>query len=231
VSLFPYVVAAWLLLVGLYGIVTSRNVIHLIICLAVLQSSTYVLLLAIGYRHHGAAPIFADIPLKTPAVDPVVLAAMIVIRLQTVIARELAPTDAVRLLDLVSAALEAAANGAQPRIQLELVLIRAAAPEFDPSVSALLSRIERLEKGGAVRAAEPARTVAASVDRGVASDPRQPRYGDGAAGDTAAAPSPATFGSRHGCSGLSSSILDQPWLRSISASPTITSSRHPSGLA
>ncbi len=73
-SLFPYVVAAWLLLVGLYGIVTSRNVIHLIICLAVLQSSTYVLLLAIGYRHHGAAPIFADIPLKTPAVDPVVQA-------------------------------------------------------------------------------------------------------------------------------------------------------------
>lgn len=73
-SLFPYVVAAWLLLVGLYGVVTSRNVIHLIICLAVLQSSTYVLLLAIGYRHHGAAPIFADIPLKTPAVDPVVQA-------------------------------------------------------------------------------------------------------------------------------------------------------------
>ena len=73
-SLFPYLVAAWLFLVGLYGIVTSRNLIHLIICLSVLQSSTYVLLLAIGYRHHGAAPIFADIPLKTPAVDPVVQA-------------------------------------------------------------------------------------------------------------------------------------------------------------
>ncbi len=67
-------------------------------------------------------------------------------------AGELAPTDAVRLLDLVSAALEAAANGAQPRIQLELVLVRAAAPEFDPSMAALLSRLERLEQGGAVRA-------------------------------------------------------------------------------
>jgi DNA polymerase-3 subunit gamma/tau len=54
-------------------------------------------------------------------------------------------TDIVRLLDLVSAALEATANGAQPRIQLELVLIKASAPEVDPSAAALLARIERLE--------------------------------------------------------------------------------------
>ncbi|MDQ6605434.1 MAG: DNA polymerase III subunit gamma/tau [Actinomycetota bacterium] len=60
-------------------------------------------------------------------------------------ARALAENDAVRLLDLVSAALEATANGAQARIQIELVLIKAAAPEVDPSTAALLSRIERLE--------------------------------------------------------------------------------------
>jgi DNA polymerase-3 subunit gamma/tau len=60
-------------------------------------------------------------------------------------ARELAGTDVVRLLDLVSAALEATANGAQARIQLELVLIKATAPEVDPSTAALLARIERLE--------------------------------------------------------------------------------------
>ena len=46
----PYFVAAWLFLVGLYGVVTSRNLVHLIICLTVVQSSTYVLLLGIGYR-------------------------------------------------------------------------------------------------------------------------------------------------------------------------------------
>jgi DNA polymerase III subunit gamma/tau len=63
-------------------------------------------------------------------------------------ARRLADTDAVRLLELVSGALEATANGAHPHIQLELVLIRAAAPQFDPSVGALLARIERLEQGG-----------------------------------------------------------------------------------
>ncbi len=60
-------------------------------------------------------------------------------------AQTLAGTDIVRLLDLVSAALEATANGAQARIQLELVLIKAAAPEVDPSAAALLARIERLE--------------------------------------------------------------------------------------
>jgi DNA polymerase III subunit gamma/tau len=63
-------------------------------------------------------------------------------------ATALSDTDAIRLLDLVSAALDATANGAQARIQLELVLVKAAAPELDPSMSALLARIERLERGG-----------------------------------------------------------------------------------
>jgi DNA polymerase III subunit gamma/tau len=62
-------------------------------------------------------------------------------------------TDAVRLLDLVSAALEATTNGADARIQLELVLVKASMPELDPSVNALLSRLERLEAGAPVRAA------------------------------------------------------------------------------
>jgi multicomponent Na+:H+ antiporter subunit C len=73
-SFLPYAVAVWVCLVGLYGIVTSRNLIHTIICLSVVQSSTYVLLLAVGYREGGAAPVFIDIPRDTPAVDPVVQA-------------------------------------------------------------------------------------------------------------------------------------------------------------
>ena len=73
-SFLPYAVAAWLFMVGLYGIVTSRNFIHLIVCLSIVQSSSYVLLLAIGYRTGATAPVFADIPLGTAAVDPVVQA-------------------------------------------------------------------------------------------------------------------------------------------------------------
>jgi multicomponent Na+:H+ antiporter subunit C len=74
VSIFPYVVVVWILALGLYGIITSRHIIHQIICLIVLQSSTYVLLLAVGYKTGAAAPYFYDIPPTTPAVDPVVQA-------------------------------------------------------------------------------------------------------------------------------------------------------------
>src|SRR5439155_14492269 len=74
VSVFPYLVAAWICCVGLYGATTSRNLVHLSVCLTVMQSSTYVLLLAIGYRNHAGAPIFKGVKPGTPAVDPVVQA-------------------------------------------------------------------------------------------------------------------------------------------------------------
>lgn len=73
-TLFPFLVAAWVLAIGLYGIVTSRHLVHQIVCLIVVQSSTYLLLLAVGYRTGAAAPYFSDIPQHTPVVDPVVQA-------------------------------------------------------------------------------------------------------------------------------------------------------------
>ncbi len=83
-------------------------------------------------------------------------------------AQSLAETDAVRMLDLVASALEATANGAQARIQLELVLIKAAAPEVDPSAAALLARIGRLEAamagGPAVVPAPPRHAAAPGAD-------------------------------------------------------------------
>lgn len=73
-TFLPYAVAAWLFVIGLYGIITSRHLVHLTVCLSVVQSSTYVLLLSIGYRTGAGAPIFAEVPPGTPAVDPVVQA-------------------------------------------------------------------------------------------------------------------------------------------------------------
>lgn len=73
-GLIPWFVAAWLLAIGLYGIVTSRNFVHLIGCLSVVQAATYVLLLAVGYRAGAGPPIFYSHPPGTPAVDPVVQA-------------------------------------------------------------------------------------------------------------------------------------------------------------
>jgi DNA polymerase-3 subunit gamma/tau len=75
-------------------------------------------------------------------------------------AQALPAADVVRLLDLVSGALEATANGAQSRIQLELVLIKAASPEVDPSTAALLARIERLENALRAGSLGPARSPA-----------------------------------------------------------------------
>jgi multicomponent Na+:H+ antiporter subunit C len=73
-QIVPFLVVAWIVVAGLYGIVTSHDLIHQIICLIVVQSSTYVLLLGVGYVTGGVAPYFYDIPLHTKAVDPVVQA-------------------------------------------------------------------------------------------------------------------------------------------------------------
>ncbi len=76
-SIFPYLIAAWLFLVGLYGVISSRNFVHIAVCLAVLQSSTYVLLLTVGYKVGGVPPIFAGAQVGPPAVDPIVQALML----------------------------------------------------------------------------------------------------------------------------------------------------------
>jgi len=73
-SYLPYALAVWIFVVGLYGVVTSRNFVHLVVCLTLTQSSTYVLLLAIGYVNRATAPVYADVPQGTKAVDPVVQA-------------------------------------------------------------------------------------------------------------------------------------------------------------
>ena len=73
-SYLPYLLATWLFVIGFYGVVTSRHLVHLAVCLTVMQSSTYVLLLAIGYRKGGTSPIFKGIPPGTRVGDPVVQA-------------------------------------------------------------------------------------------------------------------------------------------------------------
>ena len=71
-SYLPYALAVWIFLVALFGIVTSRNLVHITVCVGVAQSATYVLLLAVGYKNGGTAPIFSDQPTSRKTVDPVV---------------------------------------------------------------------------------------------------------------------------------------------------------------
>jgi len=73
-AVLPYIVAFWILLVGCYGVAASRNLVHIVVCVSVIQSSTYVLLLSIGWSRNATAPVFSDIKPRYSVVDPVVQA-------------------------------------------------------------------------------------------------------------------------------------------------------------
>jgi len=79
-------------------------------------------------------------------------------------ARDLAQAEAVRAIDLLADAIAAVKEGADPRTQLELALLKAARPRADASIEALLMRLERLEQGapegGAPAPPPPARKPA-----------------------------------------------------------------------
>ena len=71
-SFLPYAAAAWLFVIGLWGVVSSNNLVRTVLSLTVVQASTYLVLLGIGYRTGAKAPIEADIPHSSRLVDPVV---------------------------------------------------------------------------------------------------------------------------------------------------------------
>ena len=100
--------------------------------------------------------------------------------------------DVVRLLDLLSDALEALVSGAQARIQLELALVKAAAPEVDPSANALLARIDRLEArlAGPVAPVPPAPAAAPTSPPPAAPAPPAPATPAPVAAPAPSAPTP-----------------------------------------
>lgn len=77
VAYLAFAVVAWLFLIGAYGIVTSRHLVHLVLCLVVVQASTYVLLTIVAHRPGAKAPTFNDIPTTERTADPVVHALML----------------------------------------------------------------------------------------------------------------------------------------------------------
>jgi DNA polymerase-3 subunit gamma/tau len=94
----------------------------------------------------------------------------------------------VRLLELIASALRALKDGADARTQLELALVKAATPDLEPSVKALLARLERLEnRAPAPAPARHALTPETAAGRAAttAAPPAPP------ARDDVAAPAPA----------------------------------------
>src|SRR5437588_5964067 len=72
---YAYAIAGWLVLIGCYGVLRSRDLVHTVVCVSISQSGTYVLLLAVGYQSGASAPIFStSSPPGSPVVDPVVQA-------------------------------------------------------------------------------------------------------------------------------------------------------------
>lgn len=107
--------AILLFLIGVYGLVTHRNLIRMILNLGLMESATYLFLITLGYRQGGTAPIFYErkiVPGKTIAVDPIMQAlalTSIVIGVVTLalslslviqIARHYRTLDAYRIRDL-----------------------------------------------------------------------------------------------------------------------------------
>jgi multicomponent Na+:H+ antiporter subunit C len=71
-TVLPYAVAFVVFGLGLYGTMTSRNLVHQVLCVSVTQSATYILLLSIGFRYGAGPPIFLSAPAsRVIGVDPI----------------------------------------------------------------------------------------------------------------------------------------------------------------
>jgi DNA polymerase III subunit gamma/tau len=72
-------------------------------------------------------------------------------------AERISQAEVLRAIDLLAAALTAVKDGSDPRIQLEIALLKATQPQSDGSLQALAARVERLEQnaGGGAAPARP----------------------------------------------------------------------------
>ena len=80
-------------------------------------------------------------------------------------AERLSQGELLRAIDLLAAALAATKEGSEPRLQLEVALLKATQPQADQSLGALLFRIDQLE---------------ARLDGGAGAAPAPPASGEGA---------------------------------------------------
>lgn len=65
-----YILCFVLFLVGLYGVITRRNVIKVVLGICIMEYSLNLLLILIGYVDAGIAPIVVKASTETNFVDP-----------------------------------------------------------------------------------------------------------------------------------------------------------------
>src|SRR3989339_776212 len=59
-----------LFLVGLYGLITRRNLVKIVISLSIMEFSTFIFMALIGYIDGGVAPIITGQEINPTYVDP-----------------------------------------------------------------------------------------------------------------------------------------------------------------
>ena len=57
-----YLAAVALFCIGLYAVLTKRNLVKIVMGLSLIEASTYLLLLSFGYRAHSTAPVLLNPP-------------------------------------------------------------------------------------------------------------------------------------------------------------------------
>jgi multicomponent Na+:H+ antiporter subunit C len=62
VILVNYLAAAALFSIGLWAVLTRRNLIKIVMGLSLMESSMYLLLVSMAYRKGGTAPVLLDLP-------------------------------------------------------------------------------------------------------------------------------------------------------------------------
>jgi len=68
--MIPYYLCFILFLVGLYGVITRRNLVKIAISLSIMEFSTFLIFALIGFREGGVAPIVDPADPAKIYVDP-----------------------------------------------------------------------------------------------------------------------------------------------------------------
>jgi multicomponent Na+:H+ antiporter subunit C len=57
----PYILSTILLLLGIYGVIAKKNLVKIVIGLCIIEYATNLMLILIGYRTNGIAPIVTNV--------------------------------------------------------------------------------------------------------------------------------------------------------------------------
>jgi multicomponent Na+:H+ antiporter subunit C len=60
-----YLAAGALLCIGLYTVLTRRNLIKIVMGLSLMEASTYLFIISLAYRSHSSAPVLSSPPSGT----------------------------------------------------------------------------------------------------------------------------------------------------------------------